>query len=324
MSAYARPRAVVSKCLGFASCRWNGATIPDDHVDALKPFVEFVPVCPEVEIGLGVPRDPIRVVDSGGELRLVQRATGRDVAEDMRRFSDEYLRGLGDVDGFILKSRSPSCGIKDTKVYPGTGKVASVRTSAGFFGGAVLERFPGLAVEDEGRLINERIWDHFLKKLFALANFRTSVLDGDIKDLIAFHSRNKMLLMSYNQARMRDMGRLVANREGREFGDLAREYRAQLGLAMARISRPPSIVNTALHMLGHSSKSLTGAEKSYFLDAVEKYRKGVVPVAVLTGLLSSWAVRFDQRYLLDQTFLDPYPSDLAAVVKRGEARDLGR
>lgn len=322
MTRFARPSVVVSRCLGFASCRWNGATIPDDHVDALRPFVDFIPVCPEVEIGLGTPRDPIRLIESGDGLRLVQPATGRDVADEMRRFSDEYLEGLRGVDGFVLKSRSPSCGIKDTKVYPGVGKVASTRTAPGLFGEAVLARYPGLAVEDEGRLINERIWDHFLKKLFTLARFRTTVLGGDIRDLIGFHSDNKMLLMSYSQDRMRAMGRLVANMEGRPFEDLAEEYQAHLGLAMARISRPPSNINTALHMLGHSSRSLTGAEKSYFLEAVERYRKGVVPIAVLTGLLKSWAIRFDQEYLLGQTFLDPYPSDLAGAVKKGHARDL--
>lgn len=322
MTQFARPRVVVSKCLGFAPCRWNGATMPDDHVDALRPFVDFVPVCPEVEIGLGVPRDPIRVIESGGGLRLVQPATGRDVADEMRRFSDSYLGGLRDVDGFVLKSRSPSCGIKDTKVYPGVGKVASIRTAPGFFGEAVLRMFPGLAVEDEGRLMNERIWDHFLKKLFTTARFRTTAQDGDMKDLIGFHSDNKMLLMSYNQSQMRLMGRLVANREGRPFKDLADEYRTHLGLAMAKISRPPSNINTVLHMLGHSSKSLTKAERSYFLDAVEKYREDVIPVAVLTGLLKSWAIRFDQEYLLGQTFLDPYPPGLAGAVKKGQARDL--
>lgn len=324
MTAFPRPRLVVSRCLGFEACRWNAAMIPDDHVDALRPHVEFVTVCPEVQAGLGVPRDPVRVVVSGPELRLVQQNSGRDWTGEMTSFSDRFLSGVGEVDGFLLKSRSPSCGVKDTKVYPGLGKVASLRTAPGFFGGAVLSRFPGHAVEDEGRLNNERIWDHFLRKLFTLASYRVRVAGGSMKDLVEFHASNKMLLMAYSQKEMRELGRIAANRDKRPFGEVAGEYRAHLGMALATIPRPAATVNAAMHMLGFSSKSLTGPEKSYFLDLLERYRQGLVPLAALSAMLRSWALRFGQDYILSQTFLDPYPAELAGVVKTGEARDLKR
>lgn len=322
MRSFSRPRVVVSKCLGFAACRWNGATIPDYYVDALKPFVDYVPVCPEVEIGLGVPRNSIRLVESGNSLGLVQQVTGRDVSGDMLMFAERFLDELHDVDGFILKSRSPSCGIKDSKVYPGMGKVASIRTVPGLFGATVLRKFSQLAIEDEGRLINERIWDHFLKKLFTLASYREEVLGGGINDLIKFHSRNKMLLMSYNQKELRLMGRIVSNKARKPFDAISDEYRYHLGLALAKIPRPSANINVALHILGYSSDSLARAEKSYFLDSVSRYRNGTIPIAVLTNLLKSWAIRFDQTYLLDQTYLDPYPSDLSKASNTGEARDL--
>jgi uncharacterized protein YbgA (DUF1722 family)/uncharacterized protein YbbK (DUF523 family) len=322
MTSFARPRVVVSRCLGFDACRWNGATIPDDYVDALKPFVDFIKVCPEVDIGLGVPRKSIRLIESAGSLRLIQQDTNQDVSADMTKFADTFLDNLRDVDGFILKSRSPSCGIKDSRVYPDIGKVASIRNAPGLFGGTVLKRFSRLAIEDEGRFNNERIWDHFLKKLFTLAGFRERVLVGDINDLIKFHSQNKMLLMSYNQNEMRIMGRIVSNKEGKRFDEVAIEYRSHLGSALANIPRPTSTINVALHMLGFSSDSLSHAEKAYFLDSVDRYRNGTIPIAVLTYMLKSWAIRFDQTYMLAQTFLDPYPSDLLKVIKTGEPRDL--
>ena len=172
MKAFAKPRVVVSKCLGFAACRYDGAMISDDFVRRLAAHVTFCPVCPEMEIGLGCPRDPIRVVLAGKELRLMQPATGRDVTEAMRQFADSFLGGLGEVDGFLLKSRSPSCGLKDVKVYGGPAGNMPQSVGRGFFGGAVLDRFPGAAAEDEGRLRNFTLREHFLTRLFVPAEFR--------------------------------------------------------------------------------------------------------------------------------------------------------
>ena len=141
-----------------------------------------------MEIGLGVPRKPVRIVLDKGEYRLVQPATGRDVTEDMKIFCVDFLDSAGDVDGFILKLRSPSCGIKDVKVYSAAGKSGAVEKTSGYFGGAVLKKYPFLPIEDEGRLRNSRIKEHFLTKLFKLAAFRKVKSEGSMKDLIKFHT----------------------------------------------------------------------------------------------------------------------------------------
>jgi uncharacterized protein YbbK (DUF523 family) len=169
-----KPRVVVSKCLGFAACRYNGLMIPSPFVRKLKDQVDFIPVCPEQEIGLGVPRDPIRIVGNKDRRSLYQPATGRDLTREMNAFVGIFFKTVGPVDGFLLKSGSPSCGIKDVKVYPGlterqrpvTGK------SYGFFGGRVLELYPGLAIEDEDRLENHAIRERFLARIFAQACIR--------------------------------------------------------------------------------------------------------------------------------------------------------
>ena len=178
MRSFVKPVVVVSKCLGFAHCRFNGLTISSHTVDKLKPHVDFKPVCPEVEIGLGVPRDPIRVVKEAGKLRLLQPATGNDVTGKMTEFAESFLGAVEDADGFILKSRSPSCGIKDVKMYSDMEKRSSGVRGSGFFGGAVIDKFPNLPVEDEGRLTNFRIREHFLTKLFTIARRMPRVYSG--------------------------------------------------------------------------------------------------------------------------------------------------
>ena len=161
MQKFPKPIVVLSKCLGFEACRYNGQVIPDGLVKKIEPYVDFKLVCPEVEIGLGVPRDPIRVISQGKEKRLLQPVTGRDISSKMLSFADNYLKSLKEVDGFILKSRSPSCGIKDVKLFPNSEDGTTIGKTKGFFADRVLERFSGLAMED-GRY--KFIWAESIKR----------------------------------------------------------------------------------------------------------------------------------------------------------------
>lgn len=323
MASFPQPRIVVSKCLGFAPCRWNGVTIPDEWVARMAAHVEFVPVCPEVEIGLGVPRDPVRVVSAGGELRLVQPATGRDVTAEMARFSRGFVDTLGDVDGFILKSRSPSCGIKDVKAYAAADAPAISGKGAGFFAAAVLERFGDLPVEDEGRLTNFTIREHFLTRVFALARLREVLKSGAMRDLIAFHARHKLLLMAYNQTALRALGRIVANPDRQPFAVVAADYQAHFRKALLRPPRTGAIINVLMHALGHFSERLSAREKAFFLDALERYRARKVPFSAPAAVLRSWIARFENDYLAEQVLFALYPEALAEVTDSGKGRELG-
>ncbi|MDD1757303.1 MAG: 2-thiouracil desulfurase family protein [Methanotrichaceae archaeon] len=169
---HARPKMVISKCIEFDHSRYDGSLITNDFVKALIPHVDFTPVCAEMEIGLGVPRSAIRIVSENGDTRLVQPTTGLDVTEKMRSFCARFLDSLTGIDGFILKFRSPSCGIKNIRVYSSSAKPHTISKTSGFFGGAVVETFPHLAIEDEGRLRNFNIREHFLTKLYALSGLR--------------------------------------------------------------------------------------------------------------------------------------------------------
>jgi uncharacterized protein YbbK (DUF523 family) len=171
-SRQVRPIVVISRCIDFDSCRYNGQVIRATLREELEPHVELRPICPELEIGLGVPRDPVRLVRSGDGTRMVQPSTGRDLTEAMEGFSRAYLGGIGEVDGFILKSRSPSCGMRDAKRFHSDDEVAGHDTGAGLFAARVLERFPHAAIEDEVRLADPRVLDEFLTRLRQLASFR--------------------------------------------------------------------------------------------------------------------------------------------------------
>ena len=323
MRTFAKPRVVVSKCLEFAACRYDGTMIADPFVGQLKAHVDFQPVCPECEIGLGVPRDPIRIVEAGGARHLVQPATGCDLTDAMRRFAAGFVAQLGAVDGFILKGRSPSCGIKDVKLWPGPDAESPCGKTTGLFAEAVLGRFGDLPVEDEGRLGKLVLREHFLTKLFALAEFRELSASGaaTMGDLVAFHARQKWLLMAYSEAQARALGRIVANHANRPAVDVRGAYRRLLAKTLARPPRVTAMINVLMHALGHVSDGLAPAEKAFFLDVLEKYRAGKAPLSSATAVLKSWAIRFGATNLLDQTFLDPYPEPLIGITDSGKGRD---
>ncbi|MBD3195292.1 MAG: DUF1722 domain-containing protein [Candidatus Lokiarchaeota archaeon] len=306
-----RPRVVISKCIEFAYCRYNANIISSNIVRLLKDYVEFIPVCAEVEIGLGVPRDPIRIIQRDDDLKLVQSSTGLDLTFQMNKFATDFLNSLENVDGFILKYKSPSCGTQHTPYLASTEKgAAKLGNGPGLFGKVVIEKYGILPIENEGRLRNFRIREHFLTKLYTLARFRKVKSSEKMKELVKFQTENKFLLMAANQVEMRKMGRIVANQNKDSFKDVINNYEEKL---LDILKFPPkftSNINVLMHMLGYFSKELTHEEKSYFLDELEKYRAGWIPLFVLIRLLKSWIIRFDQKYLKSQTFFNPYPEEL--------------
>jgi uncharacterized protein YbgA (DUF1722 family)/uncharacterized protein YbbK (DUF523 family) len=324
MQEFVQPVVTVSKCLGFAKCRYNGQTIPDAFVEKLNSYVKFRPVCPDVEIGLGVPRAPVRIISVKGNLRLMQPATGLDITDRMRNFADSHLSSLQEVDGFILKFRSPSCGIKEVKIYPGIGKVGALGKGCGFFGNAVMEKFPHLPVEDEGRLLNLRIREHFLTRLFTLASFRDIRKRKSMRTLVRFHTENKFLLMAYSQSQLRTLGKIVANHENRPLTEVLENYQHEVFQAFSRPPKYTSNINTFLHALGYVSKGLSKKEKAFLLDLLEKYRLGKTTLACLTNLLKSWIIRFEDDYLTQQTFFSPYPEELMELKDSGKNRNVWR
>jgi uncharacterized protein YbgA (DUF1722 family)/uncharacterized protein YbbK (DUF523 family) len=322
MDILEKPVVVVSKCLGFAHCRWNGLTIVAPAVERLKTAVNFLTVCPEVEIGLGVPRDPIRVVKQKGDIMLVQPATGRNLTKLMKDFVASYLAGLAEVDGFILKEKSPSCGTRRVKIYPGPGKAPVAAQGPGFFGGAVLEKFAHLPSEDEGRLNNFKIREHFLTRLFAVFRFRKLKHSPSFFRLVEFQAQNKLMFMAYNRQRMIDMGKITANHEKKSLQEVLTDYESHFYRVFAAIPRYTSNINVLMHAFGYVSKRIAKEERDFFLGMLEKYRDEHLPLSALTGVLKAWIIRFEVEYLRQQTFFDPYPESLMELGDSGKGREF--
>jgi len=310
MREFTKPRVVVSRCIEFEPVRWDGSLIKSEFVDSLKPEVEFIPVCPEVEIGLGLPREPVRIVKKGTKFRLLQPATGLDFTEKMQQFTEKFLDKLPEVDGFILKSGSPSSAMKDAKIYPSTEKVSPLSKGPGFFGGGVVAKFGFLAVEDEKRLLNPRIKEHFLTKLFTLADFRAVKNSGSINRLIDFQARNKLLFTAYSQKELHIMGRIVAQPKGKLFNDTAAEYQSHLWEALKQPPRRGANENVLTKAAGYFTSKLTKDEKAFFLKTVANYKAGKLPLNTPLNVLKAWIIRFNEEYLMQQTFLEPYPEAL--------------
>ena len=319
-----KPKVVFSACLGFESCRYNGQTVTSPFAAKLAGSVDAVTVCPERDILLGIPRDPLRLVAGEETVHLYQPATGRDVTEQMQSFTTSFLNGLSEdgVDGFVLKNRSPSCGIGDVKIYHSFKPEAGTTRGSGLFGGEVKNRFLGAAIEDEGRLNNFILREHFLIKLYATASFRQAARNGTINGLLDFHTKNKLLFMAYNQEVMREMGRILASYDKKNLDSVRDRYSQKFEVMFREPYRYTAMINVLLHGFGGLSQHLSKDEVQFFLNTIEEYRDERVPLSVPLHLLKSWAIRHKNDYLLDQSFIAPYPRELAEITDSGKGRNL--
>ncbi len=322
MKVFEKPRIVISKCLGQAKCRYDGAVIHSDLVEGLAPFVDYITVCPEMGIGLPVPREALRIVrNEQGEDCLVFSMSGTDKTQAMLDFAKTFLGGLdeNEIDGFILKHRSPSCGMNDVKIYRGIGKSPMIPgKTTGLFGRKVEELFPMIPVENEGRLLNFNLREHFMMRVFLMRDFKKAKASGKLSELIRFHSTNKYLFMAFSQKHLSSMGKVVANHEKDDLQTLIKKYEEYL---IKATSQPLSIqrnINVLLHIFGYFKKHLNSAEKAFFLEKMELYNKKRIPFSVMLGILNSWVIRFDEPYLKGQTIFEPFPVSLFEVTDSGK------
>lgn len=316
-----KPKILISRCLEHAPCRYDGSMISSDFVKRIKKFVTFVTVCPEVEIGLGVPREAIRLLDVDGQRRMVTSMTGHDYTEKMELFSNDYTANMKgeDFNGAILKSRSPSCGIKAVKMYKALGKQPSMeQKTVGLFAGAILESDPYLPVEDENRLLNYDIREHFLTRVFTLARFDVVKKSLKMSEVVKFQSEHKYLLMAYSQVEQNALGRIVANHEKKSIKEVIESYEIHLKKALMKSLKKGRNTNMILHIFGYVSDQLSDTEKAYFLDQLSLYNNHKKPMSAIMTMLYAWVIRFDESYLLDQVIFEPYPLEILDVMDSGK------
>lgn len=311
-------RIGVSACLLGQEVRYNGGHKRDPFLtDLIGRYVEWVPVCPEVEVGLGTPRPAMRLVRIGrGEesaIRMVTPETGADHTEAMRAYAERRVEELAraDLDGYILKKDSPSCGMERVKLYPAEGGPA-VREARGLFAEALLRRLPHLPVEEEGRLHDPALRENFITRVFLHARWRQAETEGWTRaSLMRFHERHKFLLMARSQAGMRRLGRLLgASGRGDDMGELARTYREGLTEVLRRPPTRRGHTNVLQHLAGFVSDEVDRGDREELRETIERYRLGLVPLIVPITLLRHHVRRLEIEYLRDQVYLEPHPHEL--------------
>jgi uncharacterized protein YbbK (DUF523 family)/uncharacterized protein YbgA (DUF1722 family) len=306
-------RIGISSCLLGQEVRYNGGHKRDEFLaGTLGRFVEWVPVCPEVEMGMGVPRPAIRLERIGGDVRLRMPSTGEDLTESMREFSSrrvEALAALG-LDGYVLKKDSPSCGMERVKIYECAG--APSTDGRGVFAEALLRRLPHLPVEEEGRLNDPRLRENFVTRVFVHYRWQESERKGWTRaGLMRFHERHKFLLMARNQSAMRRLGNLLGDaRRNGSVRDLAIAYREGLTAILSRPATRRGHTNVLQHLLDSVSDGVDGVDLAELVETVERYRLGLVSLVVPLTLIRHQVRRQGLESLRNQVYLEPHPHEL--------------
>lgn len=304
-------RVGVSACVLGHNVRFDGGHKLDHFVrDTLGTFVEFVNVCPEMEVGMGVPRESVRLVRIGGGIRMVSQS-GVDHTTAMKKYARERCERLAgdELCGFIVQKNSPSCGMERVKVYrPGT---MPERNGRGLFTAALMERMPHLPVEENGRLNDPALRENFVERIFAYRRLR-QLFSGRwrVGDLVAFHSREKLLVLSHDRPAYERLGRLVASAKGRSREEVADEYQETLLGALARLAARGKQTNVLSHISGYLKRLLDDEDRREVQDVIESYRQGLVPLIVPITLLRHHVRRHGLEYLAQQTYMDPHPREL--------------
>jgi len=305
-------RLGISSCLLGENVRYDGGHKLDRFIkDTLGQYVEYVAVCPEVECGLGIPRESMRLEGKPEAPRLVTTRSRIDLTLRMMKWAQKRVVELEkeDLCGFIFKSDSPSSGMERVKIY-GENKMP-VKKGVGIFAGIFMKHFPLLPVEDEGRLHDPALRENFIERVFALRRWRESRKEkGGEEALIDFHTSHKFLILAHSPRHYQLMGKLVANQRSMPREELLDKYQVLLLEYLSLKGTPKKHVNVLQHMLGYFKKQLTADEKTELLEIIGDYQRGYIPLIVPVSLLRHYVRKYEQSYLQRQVYLNPHPVEL--------------
>ena len=305
-------RVGISSCLLGEEVRYDGGHKRDHFLtETFGRFVEWVPVCPEVEAGFGTPRESMRIVRASDGLRLLTVKSGVDLTEPFTRAADLRVEALTRerLSGYVLKKDSPSCGMARVKVYE-EGRLPA-RSGRGLFAARLMERVPGLPVEEEGRLQDARLRENFIERVFAY--WRLSGLFATrwtLGGLVGFHTAHKLVLMAHSPAAYQQLGRFVAGAKGMDRREIEHQYRGAFMDALEVVATPRRHSNVLQHMAGYLKQQLDAAAKTELQGAIDDYRLELVPLVVPLTLLRHYIRLHDVAYLSGQVYLQPHPKEL--------------
>lgn len=309
-------RIGASACLLGAEVRFDGQHKRSAFLTGqLAPFVTWVSVCPEVEVGMGVPREAVRLVRGDGDrARMLANDSGTDWTARMNALAARRAEELSaqNLDGFVLKSKSPSCGMERVKLFDAAEtRAAPRREGVGLFARALMDRLPNLPVEEEGRLEDPRLRENFVERVFAHARLRRLFAPRwTVGGLVAFHTAHKMQLLAHATEGYRALGRLVGCARALPREELRERYQRDFMATLKKLATPGRHANVLQHMLGHLTDALDEGDRRELLGVVEDHRLGLLPLVVPVTLLRHHARRLNVATLLGQTYLEPHPKEL--------------
>ncbi len=301
----------ISSCLLGNKVRFDGGHKHDRYITGtLGKYFSFVPVCPEVECGLPVPREAMRLVGDIENPRLVTNKSGRDITDQMTNWAKGRLEKLESENlcGFIFKNRSPSSGMMRVKVYDKNNVPQAA--GVGIFARALLDRFPLLPTEEEGRLHDPLLRENFIEQIFVYRRWRDVVSSPSAARLIDFHTSHKLLLMAHSEKDCREMGRLTARAGALDTDELVDCYQELLMAAMRLRPTIKKHVNVLMHMMGYFKKSISSDEKQELLDIINQFKDGIVPLIVPVTLMNHYIRKYQEPYLMQQFYINPHPLEL--------------
>jgi uncharacterized protein YbgA (DUF1722 family)/uncharacterized protein YbbK (DUF523 family) len=305
-------RIGISSCLLGEKVRFDAGHKKDVYLtDVLGRYFEWIPVCPELEVGMGVPRESVHLAGSPDSPRMVGVKSGDDWTERMEKYSSKRVAQLAksDLSGFILKGKSPSCGMERVRIYTDTGMPGG--NGAGLFAGALLKAFPLLPVEEEGRLNDAGLRDNFIVRVFSYHRLRSLMRNRfSIGALVQFHTIHKYLLLAHSPKHYGSMGKLVAAAKNISQNTLMDEYPVLFMEGLNIKTTTKKNVNVLQHIFGFLKNHLAADEKKDIGDVIEDYRKEIIPLIVPITLLRHYIQKHNVRYILDQVYLNPHPKEL--------------
>lgn len=306
-------RIGISACLLGEKVRFDGGHKHDRYLtQTLGRYFEWVPLCPEVELGLGTPRETMRLEQVDGGIRLFMPKSGRDLTEPMRQFAATRTGQLAleDLDGYILKSDSPSCGLMRVRVYGPSGMPD--RTGRGLFAEALAEQFPHLPIEEDGRLCDPRLRENWIERVFAYRRIKSFWRSRwTLQSLIIFHTAHKLALLAHSPKAYQELGRLVARAKDMPKSEVRLRYHTLFARALAVLATRGRHANVLQHMAGYIRKQLDEDSRRELSSLIDDYRTGEVPLIVPLTLIKHYVRRFNVTYLAGQVYLDPHPKELA-------------
>lgn len=305
-------RLGISACLLGENVRFDGGHKLDRYLrDTLGRFVEYVPVCPEAECGLGIPREAMHLEGDPGSPRLVTIRTKRDFTDQMLHWANKRVQELEgeNLCGFIFKSDSPSSGMERVKVYDANNVPRKIGT--GLFASVFMQHFPLVPVEEEGRLHDPMLRENFIERIFVAKRWRDIAGgSGKINQLIDFHTRHKLLIMAHSPKHLSILGKIIANWKQWPTEELYSQYYPILVEALKLKATIRKNTNVVQHLMGYFKKQLSADEKQELLGLIEYYRQGHLPLIVPVTLIGHYARKYDQTYLKEQYYLNPHPIEL--------------